>query len=204
MLVSSWSDLVEKFPELEKKIEEPHVAALREYLESGGIIRVEERNKRLVLTYPSRRMIEERIKELRRERDFYAAQLAKLRRLCRELSPIRLAFDTLFIKHQMKMLADRKYREAFSKLGFTWEHFLDPKTRKIIKAFMENPDYRARVLDAIENSPVYRKRKFGTPITEIKKSTVRTVVSKKIEAVRKKIAKIDRQIVILTLLKRWT
>ncbi len=204
MLISSWSDLVAKFPELEKRADEPHVAALREYLESGGIIRLEEPNKKFVLTYPSKRMIEERIKELRRERDFYAAELAKLKRLHREFSPIRLAFDPLYIRHQMKMLVDRGYREAFSKLGFTWEHFMDPKTRKIIKAFMENPEYRARVLEALEKSPVYKKRKFGTPIMEIKKSTVRSVVSRKMEVVQKKIAKIDRQIVILTLLKRWT
>ena len=202
MLVSSWKDLLSVAPFLEGR-EEPEIQALREYVESGGILRVTVEGGKLRITYPSRRMVEERIRELRRERDFYAAQLAKLRKLHRELSPIRLAFDPLYIRHQIKLMADREYRKAFSKLGFTWEHFLDPKTRKIIKAFMESKDYRERVLDALENSPVYRKRKFGVPLSEIRKKTRAGVVNAKIQAIQRKISKIDRQIVVLTLLKRW-
>jgi hypothetical protein len=115
---------------------------------------------------------------------------------------VRLAFDPLYIRHSMKMLADRRYRDAFNRLGFTWKHFLDKRTRKIIEQFLDNPEYRKRVLDALDNSPIYKSRAFGS-ISESARSTRKDVVNKRMELLRKKIRDLDAQITRLALLKRW-
>ncbi len=201
MLVSSWDDLVKRFPDLEESADRPEVDAIRQYLKSGGIIKVAD-SDRLRIVYPTKKMIDERIAALRRQRTYYVKEINKLRSLERDLTPVRLAFDPLYLKHQLKMLADRSYREAFQRLGFGWEQFLDPKTRKIVKQFMEDPDYRARVLQTLDESPVYKSRRFGS-VSEAARNTRREVLNRKIETFQRKVDDLERQITMLALLKRW-
>jgi len=201
MLISSWEDVVKGYPELAKNADRPEVDAIRQYLKTGGIIKTAS-DDRFRIVYPTKKMIDDRIATLRRQRTYYLKEINKLKSLERDFTPIRLAFDPLYMKHQMKMLADRKYKEAFRRLGFSWEHFLDPKTRKIIKQFMDDPDYRSRVLQALDESPVYRSRKFGS-ISEAARNTRHELINRKIQALQKKVDQLDRQITTLTLLKRW-
>ncbi len=201
MLVTSWDALVERFPFLRENADRPEVAALRDYVQSGGILKIAEGDK-LRIVYPTKEIVDQRVAQLRKQRTYYAKELSRLHSIDRELAPVRLAFDPLYIRHSMKMLADRKYRDAFNKLGFTWKHFLDKRTRKIIEQFMDNLDYRKRVLDALDNSPIYKSRAFGS-ISESAQSTRKDVVNKRMELLRKKIADLDAQITRLSLLKRW-
>ena len=201
MLVSSWNDLVKKFPELNERAEDMEVAALREYLQGGGVINVADGEK-LKIVYPSRKMIDARIDELKRRRKFFSHQLEKLKRLDREFMPIKLAFDPLYYKHMMRMLMDRKYREAFEKLNFSWEHFMDPRTRKIIQAFMDNEEYRKNVLHALSESPVYKKRRFGS-VLDIRRETRHGAIRKRMNILENAIRRLDRQMLVLSMLKRW-
>ncbi|HID09627.1 TPA: hypothetical protein EYP13_05330 [Candidatus Micrarchaeota archaeon] len=201
MLISSWNDLVKNFPELARQADRPEVDAIREYLKSGGIIKVAD-GKDFKIVYPTRKMIDERISALRKQRAYFLKQVQKLRSLERELVPVRLAFDSLYLRHQLKLLADRDYREAFRRLGFSWEHFLDPRTRKIIKQFMDDPDYRSRVLQALDESPVYRSRRFGS-ISDAYRNTRRELINRKVKVLQKKVEHLERQITMLSLLKRW-
>ncbi len=202
VLISSWDDLVKRFPQLKEREDEPRVAALKAYLFSGGMLRVEERGDSFRVVYPTKEIVDERIAKLSRERTFLLKELNKIKALDRDLSPVRLAFDPLYIKHNLKLIADRKYREAFAKLGFTRDHFLDPKARKIIEQFMDDLDYRKRVLQAIDESPVYRSRSFGETIVA-RKDARKTVVSARIQRIQHRIDEIDREITTLRLLKKW-
>ena len=201
MLVSSWDDVVKRFPTLGEQADRPEVDAVREYLESGGIIKVAD-GKDFRIVYPTKKMIDERIAALRKQRAYYLKQIQKLRTLEREFVPLRLAFDPLYIRHQLKLVADREYREAFKRLGFSWAHFLDPKTRKIIAQFMEDRDYRSRVLQALEESPVYRSRKFGS-ISDAQRNTRKELITRKVDLLQKQVERIERQMTVLNLLKRW-
>jgi len=192
---------VKKYPDLAKDADRPEVDAIRQYLKTGGIIKTDDGEKFRII-YPTKKMIDDRITSLRRQRTYYVKEINKLKSLERDFTPIRLAFDPLYIKHQMKMLSNQKYREAFKRLGFSWEHFLDPKTRKIIEQFMDNPDYRARVLQALDESPIYKSRRFGA-ISEAARNTRREIINKKIQILQRKVDELERQITVLTLLKRW-
>ncbi len=192
---------MKKYPDLAKDADRPEVDAIRQYLKTGGIIKTDDGEKFRII-YPTKKMIDDRITSLRRQRTYYVKEINKLKSLERDFTPIRLAFDPLYIKHQMKMLSNQKYREAFKRLGFSWEHFLDPKTRKIIEQFMDNPDYRARVLQALDESPIYKSRRFGA-ISEAARNTRREIINKKIQILQRKVDELERQITVLTLLKRW-
>lgn len=189
------------YPDLAEQADRPEVDAIREYLKSGGIIKTADGEK-FRIVYPTKKMIDDRIASLRRQRTYFIKEMQKLRSLERDFTPIRLAFDPLYMKHQMKLLADKSYREAFKRLGFSWEQFLDPKTRKIIKQFMDDPDYRSRVLQALSESPVYRSRKFGA-ISDVARNTRRELINKKLQTLQMRVNSIERQITMLTLLKRW-
>ncbi len=202
MLVSSWDALVEKYPFLRESADRPEVDALREYVQSGGILRIEDAGDRFRVVYPTKEVIDRRISELRRQRTYFAKELSRFQRIDRELAPVRLAFDPLYMRHSMKMLADSRYREAFKRLGFTWKHFLDKRTRKIIEEFMNNEDYRKRVLQALEESPIYASRSFGA-ISESVRATRKDLVNRRKDLLEKKIRELDAQITRLSLLKRW-
>ncbi|MDN5358553.1 MAG: hypothetical protein PWP76_396 [Candidatus Diapherotrites archaeon] len=194
--------MVKHYPDVASRADQPEVDAIREYLKSGGIIKTDDSAKEFRIVYPTKKMVEDRIAALRRQRTYFLKEINKLRSLERDFTPIRLAFDPLYIAHNVRMLADRKYREEFRRLGFSWEHFLDPKTRKIIKQFMDDPDYRSRVLQALDESPVYRTRKFGT-ISEAARTTRRELINKKLEVLQKRVRDLEKQITVLNLLKRW-
>lgn len=202
VLISSWEELTKRFPQLKEREDDPKVAALKAYLASGGMLRVEPRGDSFRVVYPTKEIIDERIAKLSRERTFLLKELNKIKALDRDLSPVRLAFDPLYIKHNLKLLADGRYREAFAKLGFTKEHFLDPKARRIIEQFMNDLDYRERVLQAIEESPVYRSRSFGETILA-RKDARKTVISARAQRLQRRIDEIDREITALRLLKKW-
>jgi len=201
MLISSWDDAIKRFPELKERGDQPEVDAVREYLKTGGILKVADGGT-FKITYPTKKVIDERVESLRKQRTYFLRQIQKLRSLEREFMPIRLAFDPVFLKHQVKLLADRDYREAFKHLGFSGPHFLDPKTRKIIKQFMDDPEYRSRVLQALDESPVYRSRKFGS-ISDVHRSTRKELINRKIDVLQKQVDRLERQITLLNLLKRW-
>jgi len=201
MLISSWDDILERFPDLKGRADHPDVDAIREYLKAGGILKVAD-GKTFKIVYPSWKMIDERVESLRKQRTYFLRQIQKLRSLERDFMPLRLAFDPVYLKHQVKLIADKKYREAFKQLGFSGAHFLDPKTRKIIKQFMDDPDYRSRVLQALDESPVYRSRKFGS-ISDVHKSTRKDLINRKVDVLQKQVDRIERQITFLNLLKRW-
>lgn len=201
MLISSWDDAVKKFPSLGENVDRPEVKAVKEYLESGGILKVTG-GSNFRIFYPTKKMIDKRVSSLRAQRALFTRQIRKLRSLDRESLPFRLAFDPLYIRHQLKMLSDKEYRESFNRLEFSWEHFLDPNTRKIIEQFMDDIDYRLRVLQALKESPVYRSRKFGA-ISDAYRSARRDLINNKVEALQKQVDRIDREIAVLNLLKRW-
>ncbi len=202
MLISSWEQLVQQFPELKDREDGPTLA-LRKYLELGGIVKVERKGNSIKLLYPNKEILKERIKRLKEEKKRYEEYLHRFKRVERDVLPVKLAFDPLFYEHMMRMLADRKYREDFEKLGFDWRAFLTPRTRKIIEQFIHNPEYRRRVLEALEQSPVYRKRKFGALIEEAKKVS-RQVAKRREEIIREKIKKLEQELFILNQLLRWT
>ncbi len=201
MLVSSWQQLVKAFPQLKER-EDGATLALRKYLELGGIVKIEKKGKSFTITYPTKQVITQRIKKLEEEKRRYERYLHRLQKTKKEVSQVKLAFDPLFYQHMLKMLADKEYREAFQKLGLDWRAFLHPKTREIIRAFMKNEEYRQRVLEALDESPFYKKRKFGELIEDARQ--VRdNIAQRKEEVLRKKIKELETEIFVLRQLLRW-
>ena len=149
--------LVSSPRELEKYVNREEYPQLFEYLSLGGILRLETREGKVVILYPTREMIDERIRELEEKRRIVLEKLRKLRGLKRE----GRLLDGLRIRHRILRLLDGEYRELTDKIDVK-ELFENERGRKILDRLQRDKEYRERVREALEKSPVYRSTLFGS------------------------------------------
>ena len=150
--VSSPRVFEREFPELAKS---DRGRVIRKYLEMGGVVRIE--GGRVV--YPTKKRIREKIREKKE----------LLRKIEEELRPKKLKKKSKYLspvywRHRIRLALDGNYREAVKKAGLKEDLLETEEGERIVKAFMENPEYRERVIQTVEESVVYKNREFGESI----------------------------------------
>ncbi len=190
--------LVSSPKDLEKYVGRDVAPELFEYLESGGILRLEGREGRVRVVYPSKRMIRERLDELKERRKEIIHEMGKIRRMGRKGRFV----DVLKVKHAVLKVFDAEYRELTEKIGA--EKLLeDERGRKIVEELQRSKEYRERLRQALEESPVYRNRKFGD-FVERTEEVKGKLLDERLERLEKVLEEVDREMEVLRGLLRWT
>ncbi len=190
--------LVSSPKDLEKYVGRDVAPELFEYLESGGILRLEGREGRVRVVYPSKRMIRERLDELKERRKEIIHEMGKIRRMGKKGRFV----DVLKVKHAVLKVFDAEYRELAEKIGA--EKLLeDERGRKIVEELQRSKEYRERLRQALEESPVYRNRKFGD-FVERTEEVKGKLLDERLERLEKVLEEVDREMEVLRGLLRWT
>ncbi len=157
---------------------------VEKYVKGGGILRLKIEKDSVKIIYPSKQQIKERLSEIREE----------LRRIKREKEKVSslnkgsVSLDTLYLRHLLLRMVDRDYKDITDSLDV--KKLLDDKRgRKILEQLQKDREYRERLREAIENSPVYKKSSVGSFIDETRrvKSTLITNKLKLLEKVEKQL-----------------
>ncbi len=189
--------LVSSVKDLEKIVPREEAEELYRYVEMGGFLRIEKQGGKITVVYPSRKMIKERLEELEERRKEIIYQIAKMRRLENR----KRLLDPLRIKHRLLSLIDSEYRELAEKIEAE-RLFEDKRGRKIIETLQKNKEYRERLKETLDGSPVYKNRKFGEFVEKIKevKGTLLNGRLKRLEEARERV---EEEIEVLKGLLRW-
>ena len=189
--------LVSSTKDLEKIVPREEAEELYRYVEMGGFLRIEKQGGKIIVVYPSRKMIRERLEELEGRRKEIIYQIAKMRRLENR----KRLLDPLRIKHRLLSLIDSEYRDLAEKIEVE-RLFDDKRGRKIVETLQKSKEYRERLKEALSGSPVYKNRKFGEFVEKIKevKGTLLNGRLKRLEEARKKV---EEEMEVLRGLLRW-
>ncbi len=189
--------LISSTRDLAKFLSEEEAPELFDYLKLGGILRIKKEGEKLVVIYPTKNMIDSRIKELEEKRRSVLMELSKLKRMHGK----KRTFDLLRIKHRILSMVDREYRELSEKLRV--ERLLeDERGRKIVKQLQDDRSYRERIKETIEESPVYRSSEFGV-FVERTEEVKGKLLGDRIKRLEEILEKIDREMDVLKRLKSW-
>ncbi len=109
--------------------------AVRRYLERGGVLRVEG----CKIVYPSKGIVEERLKEL----------YERKRELTRKSVSLR-GIDLLRIRHRIALFIDKEYRDIVERVGIDDRFFRSRRGRKIVEALLSSKGYREEVKKVLD------------------------------------------------------
>ena len=165
-------------------------------MELGGILRIETKPLRVI--YPSRKIVGERIRELEERRKELIREMAKVRRIKNR----KRLLDPLKIKHAILKAVDPEYRELAEAVEV--ERLLeDERGRKIVEELQRNKEYREKVRLTLQNSPVYRNRKFGD-FVEKTEEVKGNLIDGRLKRLEEALKKTEREIEVLRRLLKWT
>jgi len=179
--------------------------ACRAYSGSGGILRTE--NGRLV--FPGKDRLVEQMTETAMRRDSLTEQIRFWHRLHRDtassnaLTEVARLTDPLYWEHMLKMATEKDYRDAFEKVALPMRHMSDNKYRKIVETFVNNSDYRRRLVEA-------KTSEIGLVGDTIKESAdkklefKRKIIGEKLEKLKKERVKVTDKLQMLDVLLKWS
>ena len=199
-------DLENKYEEI-KKLSEEEKLEISNYLQEGGILKTTGKEK-LELVYPSKEIIQKELNELLPERSKIIEKIELWNKIKKESedfvknNKIRKYLDKIFWKHKFKEIFDKEYKEDFKKIKIPIEYIGDKNMKKLIETFIENEEYRAKLIETIESSVVYRNRGIGEKV--VKKLSIQKEISKnKLEVLIARKNRLDKRIQIYKLFLKW-
>ncbi|MCD6434080.1 MAG: hypothetical protein J7L14_00530 [Candidatus Diapherotrites archaeon] len=193
-----------KIPLSEKRRE-----ILNEYFSKGGIIRLRLNSDRAVLLYPTKatishrqRRIKEQLAELEAKKRLWKSKLVEAESY-HLINNIKKFKEIVYWKHLAKFLLDPEYRKLAKTVNLPSHLIADKRWHSMIRSFVENPDYRKKLAETIEQSIVYKKDKrigkFADVIVEFRKDSS----TKKLAEVQMQIEELRKELEILNELSSW-
>ncbi|MEM3412096.1 MAG: hypothetical protein QW735_00085 [archaeon] len=124
---------------------------ISEYLAIGGIIKRSDSGE---IIYPTRRRLQSQINLLTKKASYFDSQIRfyeKKKKEIRGSSIVRIVsskLDLIYWKHIFKLNFDKDYRAAYEELKPPIDKLSDPQIKKIMSYFINNKEYRDRLLEA--------------------------------------------------------
>ncbi len=173
-----------------KDIEE----AIEIYLNQGGILKIDrEGSGKPDLIYPGKKRIKKQINQAKKKEEYLREELTKLRRKKREkdrdkLNPVKKSLNPLYWRHLYKKRTDDDYKEAYKEIQPPMEKVNDSEWKDMLKMFVNEPEYRERLLEA-SNSQIAEGR--GTIQEQVmeREQFSKDLVDKRMKKLRKKLNK---------------
>ncbi len=139
------------------------------YVRQGGIVKVRKEGEKVVVVYPNKKFLRERIKELKEKLTDLKNQLSSIESSGKSSTPFFVRAE-----HIVRKMVDKEYRYIVALID--GDRLLNDKRGiRILEQLMKNKEYRKTILDTLKESPVYKGRKFAEFIEkadEVRKSVV--------------------------------
>ena len=207
-IFSSYSDFSKKFKGISKDKE--RAAALKRYLERGGVISVGSRIRTWPkLLYPTVLNVREKTRELKERKSLYDKQHAQWKKshYSAKTYEIRQEFlklkEPLFWKHLMKYNTNKDYRKDADSIKLPVNLVADKRWQPMIRMFVDNSEYRKNLVETVNYSIVYKNdKKLAKYAGQIKEFRME-ISSKAIDKINEKLIDINQQINDLGQMASW-
>lgn len=208
------ADLYNTITELEKSFEEirrlsqKEKGAIDHYLKHGGLIKIANKSV-LEITYPSKDIIKKELSRLIPELNSTEDKINQWEKLHNDAenfakrNKIKKLLVPTFWKHKLKEITDKNYKEDYAKIKLPIDFVVDKDLNKVINTFIESKDYRSRLIDAVDNSIVYKNRSLGEKV--VKKAELQKEISKtKLDVLYNRKDKLEQEICLQKVLQKWS
>jgi len=199
-------DLENTYEEV-KKLPEDDKLALETYLHEGGILKTTGKQK-LELTYPSKDIIDKELSELMPERSKVIEKIEQWHKIKKDSeefiknNKISKYAKGTFWKHKIKETFDKDYKEDFKKIKIPIEYIGEESMKKLMDEFINNRDYRQKLIETIESSIVYRNKGIGEKVGK-KLELQREISKNKLDILHTRKNKLDDRIKMYKLLLKY-
>ncbi len=205
-IFTNMRDLENNYEDIKKLTQEEKVS-LESFLREGGIIKTTGKPK-LDILYPNKDIVKKELDELLPERSKTMQKIELWNGIKKESEEFikknkkTKYLKTTFWKHKIKETFDKDYKEDFKKIKIPIEYIGEESMNNLIKEFINNKEYRQKLIETIESSIVYRNKGIGEKV--VKKLALQKEISKnKLDVLLARKNKLDDRIKMYKLLSKW-
>jgi len=209
-IISSVERLKESHPLADLEANPSRAEALKDYFAFGGFISVIPfGNGWPKLIYPSKKRIEFQLNKLDEEKKLFESKLSDWKK---KYSQAKNYKNTIFMKkfsepvywqHLIKKLTDAEYKESVERVKLPIDLVADKKYKPMVETFLKDDEYRRHLIEAFENSVVYKKdkrlAKHASHLQEFRQEISET----KIKELEKRLVLINKNISCLKEVMKW-
>ena len=211
-IISSFENFKKAFPKIEGiEGSAERIEALKNYFKSGGVVSLGRADKDWPkLLYPSSRRIEQQLKEVqglkaifsKKHRDWKTNEAsAKMYFLKHEV--LKLS-EPIYWKHLGKILFDRDYKEDAKAVKLPANLVSDKRWKPMIKTFVNDTEYRKKLVETVQHSMVYEKNKEVAAYAKELQEFRHGISTKKIDQIQEKINSLENEIKTLQIISKWS
>ncbi len=210
-IISSFDKFTEANPSLDLNSNSERVNALKDYFSFGGFVSLIPSGNGVwpKLIYPSKPRIIFQLNELNKNKKLFESKLNDWKKNhsaaknYRNKIFLKKFSEKTYWKHLMKTLTDKEYKASSEKVKLPVELVADKKYKPMIETFLKDDEYRRQLIEAFDNSVVYKKDKrlasHATHLQEFRKEMSET----KITELTKKLELIEKNISCLKEIMKW-
>lgn len=199
-------DLEETCDEI-KNLSQDEKQGLNNYFLEGGIIKANTKIK-LKVFYPSKDIIKKELNKLYSERAKTIDKIDQWYKIKKnsenfiKKNKVKKFMKSTFWKHTLKSIFDKKYKEDFKKIKIPIEYIGEESIRKLVDEFINNLEYRQKLIETIDYSIVYKNKGIGDKV--IKKLELQKEISKaKLDSLNTRKNKLQEKIKTYKLIQKW-
>ncbi|MCX8158497.1 MAG: hypothetical protein N3D73_02405 [Candidatus Diapherotrites archaeon] len=206
-IFTNYDDFVNSFKDFNNR---KRLEALKRYLARGGVISAKQIGSRIILSYPDPQRVIKQIDELKKRKEIYEKQYAdwKKKKDSAQFYDIKNKIlkysDPVYWKHLAKYFSDKDYKQDVDNVKLPVHLVADERWKPMIKMFVEDPEYRANLVETFNNSIVYKKDKKLAKYADQIKSFRIDISNKVLEDLEQKILDLQKDIDALNEIFNWS
>ncbi|MBN1160039.1 MAG: hypothetical protein JXA43_02250 [Candidatus Diapherotrites archaeon] len=200
------------FPELSKEDRRGSKGwAIRKYLENRGIVKIDctVSGDPVKLIYPDKLKLMNLIETSRNKREMIRGDLKKWKNRHSKAKNEKITLQAKkltmsdYWKHKAKYTTDKAYRDSWNRVDMDTEIAAHDKYGAMFRMFVNNDEYRSKLVDTVENSVVYSKDKKLAKNVQVLREFKMNMSNTKIESYNKKITELNEYIKAMQTLSNW-
>ncbi len=211
-IISSFERFVEANTELNLDSNPSRVDALKDYFAFGGFVSLISSGNGSwpKLIYPSKQRVLFQLNELNGTRKLFESKLGDWKKKSSEAKNyknmifLKKFSEPIYWKHLMKKATDKEYSNSVDRVKLPVDLVADKKYKPMIETFLKDDEYRRQLIEAFENSVVYKKdrrlAKHASHLQEFRQEVSET----KIKEISKKLESINKNISCLQEIMKWS
>ncbi|MFH1664452.1 MAG: hypothetical protein ABH986_06670 [archaeon] len=210
-IISSFQKFAEANPSLNLEENPQRAAALKDYFSFGGFVSMIPLSNGSwpKLIYPSKQRILFQLNELNSSKRLFESKLNDWKKKHFDAKNYKTKVflkkfsEPVYWQHLMKKLTDKEYSNSAERVNLPVELVADKKYKGMIETFLKDDEYRRQLIEAFENSVVYKKdrrlAKHASHLQEFRREMSET----KITELQKRIDLIEKNISCLREMMKW-